>query len=63
MAVFIIRSLNETPFNTADADVRRRARRTLFGYGHVERFYQLGITTGCAVGTAALLPVRSGDTA
>ena len=30
----------------------------MFGYGHVERFYQLGITTGCAVVPASLLPAR-----
>jgi hypothetical protein len=53
MAVFIIRSLNLTPLLSAVptfADVPAG----MFGYGHVERFYELGITTGCAVGPPRL---------
>ena len=56
MAVFIIRSLNETPFDNPTptfSDVPAN----MFGYGHVERFYQLGVTTGCAVAPLRYCPL------
>ena len=60
MAVFIIRALNETPFDNPTptfADVPA----DMFGYAHVERFYQLGITTGCAVSPLRYCPLNLVD--
>lgn len=49
MAVFIVRSLGLSPLDSPQptfADVPA----DMFGYGHVERFYEQGTTTGCDPG-------------
>jgi hypothetical protein len=56
MAVFIVRSLGLSPLDSPTptfADVPA----SMFGYGQVERFYEQGITTGCASGPPRYCPL------
>jgi subtilisin family serine protease len=60
MAVFIIRAKGLTqlfPPTPTFADVPS----TMFGFGHVERFYEQGITTGCAINPLRYCPLEFVD--
>jgi hypothetical protein len=60
MAVFIVRANGLAPLDSPTptfADVPA----SMFGYGQVERFYEQGITTGCAVSPLRYCPLDTVD--